>query len=228
MAAGVGSRMMPLTNNIPKPLIKVKGTPMIESIIQGLHDNLIDEIYIVTGYLQDQFEYLADKYPGVTLINNPYYKTANNISSLYMARDYLEDAMILDGDQIICDKEVLQREIDQSGYNCVWTDSQTNEWLLTVENGCVTHCSRTGGKNGWQLYSISRWTKEDGGKLKSHLELEFEQRNNKQIYWDDIALFCHPEEYNLGIRPMEADDVIEIDSLMELIRIDKSYEKYTQ
>lgn len=48
------------------------------------------------------------------------------------------------------------------------------------------------------LFSISRWSEEDGEKLKRHLELEFEVKKNTQIYWDDVALFCFPEEYELG------------------------------
>ena len=89
--------------------------------------------------------------------------------------------------------------------NSVWTDDETDEWLQTVENGIVTGCSRTGGKGGWQLYSISRWTAEDGKRLKGHLEQEFEVKKNRQIYWDDVAMFCYPKEYQLGIRPMKAE-----------------------
>lgn len=87
-------------------------------------------------------------------------------------------------------------------------------------------CRREGGRRGWQLYSISRWTAEDGRKLKRHLEIEFDERKNRQIYWDDIALFCYPEEYDLGIMPMGAEDVIEIDNLKELAEVDHLYENY--
>ena len=105
----------------------------------------------------------------------------------------------------------------------MWTNQQTQEWLLTVKEGIVTHCSRNGGSNGWQLYSVSRWTAEDGRKLKKHLEIEFEEKQNRQIYWDDVALFCYPEEYELGIRSMCIEDIVEIDDICELIRIDSSY-----
>ena len=87
----------------------------------------------------------------------------------------------------------------------------------------VTGCSRTGGKRGWQLYSISRWSAEDGARLRGHLELEFEARGNRQIYWDDVAMFCHFDEYRLGIRPMGESDCLEIDSLEELKAADPSY-----
>lgn len=228
MAAGLGSRMQPVTLTTPKPLVKVNGTRMIDTVIQALHHNGIYEIYVVVGYLKEQFFDLETQYPGVKIIENPYYNTCNNISSLYVARQYLNDVIILDGDQIIYHDEILRPEFMRSGYNCVWTDSETDEWLLTVENDIVTSCSRTGGKSGWQLYSISRWTKEDGARLRSHLELEFEEKKNRQIYWDDVALFCHPGDYTLGIMKMHKDDIIEIDDITELTTIDPSYLPYTE
>ena len=226
MAAGTGSRMNPVTLETPKPLVKVNGVRMIDTIIQGLNHHGIYEIHIVVGYLKEQFADLEKEYPGVHLIENPYYDKYNNISSLYVARDYIEDAIILDGDQIIYNTDILAPEFEKSGYNCIWTDEHTDEWLLTVEDGSVKTCSRTGGKKGWQLFSISRWTSEDGKKLKKHLETEFEEKENRQIYWDDVALFCYPEEYCMGIREMKNGDIIEVDNLYELAEIDESYRVY--
>lgn len=226
MAAGIGKRMQPLTFETPKPLVKVNGVRMIDTVVDGLRENGICEIYVVVGHLKEQF-FEWGKEKGVQIIENPYYDTCNNISSLYVAREHLGDCIILDGDQIIYNPAILDPHFPLSGYNAVWCEGETNEWLMDVEDGVVKSCSRSGGSHGWQLYSISRWTAEDGEKLKQHLEYEFD-RGNRQIYWDDVAMFCHLKDYRLGIREMKSSDIIEIDGLDELVAIDHSYQKYLQ
>lgn len=226
MAAGLGNRLHPITLSTPKPLIKVNGVRMIDTAISALHKNGIFEIYVVVGYLKEYFLSLEQEYPGLKLIENPYYDKCNNIASLYVARDYIENAIIMDGDQIIFNSEILDTDFNYSGYCSAWTDEKTDEWLQIVQDGIVKSCRRNGGKKGWQLYSISRWTVNDAKKLKHHLEVEFEQHKNYQIYWDDLAMFCYPEEYNLGIYPIHKDDLVEIDNLQELAALDSSYKKY--
>ena len=229
MAAGEGRRMDPLTKSVPKPLIEVKGVRMIDTVIEALHINGIWEIYVVTGYRKEDFLSLPRQYPGLKLIENPDYAGTNNISSLYAARAHLENAMILDADQIIHNPDVLSPVFERSGYNAVWNEEPTREWLMQVnDEGIVTSCSRDGGRIGWQLYSISRWNEQDGRKLSRLLELEYVTSGRRDIYWDDVAMFCHPEDFTLGIRPMKRTDVVEIDSLEELARADGRYTDYVR
>ena len=167
---------------------------------------------------------MISKYPTVRFINNPDYDKNNNISSLYYARHLLDtDVIITDADQIVRNKDILSPSFTVSGYNATEVTSYTDEWVMSVENGVVTSCSRNGGDRGWQLYSISRWCREDAIKLKKFIELEFEKNERRDIYWDDIPMFIHFNDFKLGIRVMQSGDMVEIDSLEELKIIDPKY-----
>ena len=223
MAAGLGTRMRPLTNEIPKPLVKVNGKRMIETIIQGLNQNGITDISIVTGYLADKFDFLANKYSGIKLINNPYYQKYNNLSSLYVARNELKNTIILDGDQLINNLNVLDSRFDKSGYAGSWVNEWTDEWIMhSDDNGRVISRDRDGGQEGYRLYSVSKWTAEDSKKLSKLVEKEF-QAKNYDIYWDDVAMFKYPDKFDLFVHQVDPGDIVEIDSLDELKAIDSSY-----
>ena len=224
MAAGKGNRLRPLTYTIPKPLIEVNGVRMIDTIIDGLLLNGITDIYIVTGYLASSFEVLLLKYPGINIVNNPFYENSNNISSLYAARDLLDtDIMIMDADLLIRNEDILNPVFPISGYNASMVTEHTDEWVMTVDKGLVTSCSRCGGDEGWQLYSVSRWCRDDAVKLKEYTVTEFEINKRHDIYWDDIPMFLYADRFDLGVNAIDKADVLEIDSLEELKRIDPSY-----
>ena len=115
MAAGIGQRLRPVTLTAPKPLATVNGVCMIDTNIAALRKNGIHEIYVVVGYLKEQFYEWAKKYSGVTLIENPWYAKCNNIASLYVARECLNNAIVLDGDQVIRNPAILHREFTAPG-----------------------------------------------------------------------------------------------------------------
>lgn len=225
MAAGFGTRMRPLTYHTPKPLIKVNGKPMIESVIDGLRQNQINDISIVTGYLGDQFNYLPAKYSCVKLINNPYYDRYNNISSLYVARNELTDTVILDGDQVIVNFQILSPHFECSGYAGAKIDAWSDEWIMHVDDeNIITSCDRDGSNHGWRLYSLSKWTAADSAKLREFVVQEFEVKQHRDIYWDDVAMFKHFDDFRLKLFPIESGDIVEIDSVEQLKRVNSHVE----
>lgn len=85
LAAGLGTRLRPMTENTPKALVKVNQKPLVEYQIEFLKERGIDDIIIVVGYLKEQFDYLKEKY-GVRLVFNDKYADYNNFYSLYLDR----------------------------------------------------------------------------------------------------------------------------------------------
>lgn len=226
MAAGLGTRMRPLTNTTPKPLVNVNGEPMIETIIQGLNKNDIFDITVVVGHLADQFEYLTLKYPGVSLIHNPFYNIYNNISSLFVAKQKLRNTLIMDGDQVITDTRILHSDFNESGYAGVKLHESTKEWVMhTDSNNNVISCDRNGNDHGWRLYSLSRWNAHDSSILRELIEYEFEKLQHYNIYWDDIPMFNYSELFNLKVYPINPGSIIEIDSVEELNNVRNIYKK---
>ena len=223
MAAGKGERLRPLTETTPKPLIKVNGVPMIENIITSLRKVGVEDITIVTGYLKEKFEYLKDKY-GVQIVNNPDFDKANNISSLYYAKEKLGKTIILDGDQIINNTNIIELDFSHSGYVCIPINEFKKEWILSLDkNNKITSCLRDGGDRGYELKSLSFWTPSDSEKLRKLLEFEYKNNSNSPIYWDDVAMFVHQKEFELYGYIIQENDIQEVDSLEELKALDPSY-----
>ena len=86
MAAGMSTRLAPLSYEKPKALLTIHGEVLIERQIRQLQEAGIEDITVIVGYHREQFEYLKDKY-GVVLVHNPDYLTRNNNASIYVARE---------------------------------------------------------------------------------------------------------------------------------------------
>lgn len=114
LAAGFGMRMIPINQSIPKGLIEIKGEPLIERLLSQLHEVGITEIYVIVGFMKEQYEYLIDKYQ-VKLVVNPFYAKKNNWYSLYLVRKHLKNAYIVPCD-IWCEHNLFRTKELYSWY----------------------------------------------------------------------------------------------------------------
>lgn len=221
LAAGFGSRLVPITLNTPKPLIRVHGKMMIESLLDAVVQAGIQEIIIIRGYLASQFDQLKYKYPGIKFVENPAYNEGNNITSLLAAKKYLENAYILESDIILKNPLLISKYQYQSNY-CGVPCERTDDWCLSVEKGRISGVS-IGGTNGFRMVGISYWTSSDGKELSKCLKEVYAMPGGKERYWDSVPLTYCNKNFNLVVRNCSFDDFTEIDTWNELKAVDGAY-----
>lgn len=222
LAAGFGARMIPITLNTPKPLVRVKGNRIIDSLLDALTEAGIGEIIIVRGYLSEQFDQLLYKYPNIRFLENPIYNESNNISSLLVARYHLKNAYICEADLLVRNKTVIKKYQYSSNFLGVPVD-RTDDWcFMTREDGSIESL-KIGGINCHHVYGISYWNAEDGAKLANHIKSVFEQPGGKERLWDMVPFEYHKDDYRVQVRRCNMEDITEIDSFNELKAIDPIY-----
>lgn len=222
LAAGFGSRMVPITLNTPKPLVLVHGKRIIDTLIDSVLAAGIEDITIVRGYLEDQFDVLKNKYPQIKFITNKIYNEANNISSALVAKDLLQNSYILEADLLVFNPKIITKYQYSSNYLGIAV-ARTDDWCFEYNNGRITKM-RIGGTDCYQMVGISYWTEEDGKKLSKNIEEVFNMPGGKERFWDQVALEYFIDSYNVYIRPCGFKDLVEIDSFNELKKIDKMYD----
>ncbi|MHB9922119.1 NTP transferase domain-containing protein [Clostridium botulinum] len=220
LAAGKGTRMGELTNTIPKPLVKVNRKPIIERQIESLREKGIDEIIVIVGYLKEKFYYLKDKY-GVKFIDNDKFDEFNNIYSMYLARKYLQETYILEGDVFI-KNNFIDEKIENSTYFPIEKNNFFNEWVVIgddYEN--VIGVEIRDGKMEYILSGVSYLDKIDGQLISKKIENEI--KNNKcfhNLYWDNIVV-KNLKNINLKIRRLKKYDCFEIDTIKDLKELEE-------
>lgn len=213
LAAGMGTRLRPLTLNTPKSLIEIKGETLIERQIRFLREKGVEEIVVVTGYLAEKFEFLKDKYR-VTLIHNDKYDIYNNFYSMFLARHYLENAYVIDADNYLNDN-FLSNHVENSTYFSAYKTQFKQEWVLhTDENQVVMDITIEDGE-GPILCGVSYWNAKDGQLLQRAIEKRFEKGNYGEIYWDNIVLE-QLSKLKIIRQDIPANAIYEIDSLEDL------------
>lgn len=223
-AAGFGSRMLPITINTPKPLVRVHGLRIIDRLLDAVVDAGIEEIYVVRGYLKEEFDQLRSKYPTITFVDNPIYETTNNISSALQVKDCFANAYVFESDLFLTNPSLITKYQYRSNYLAIPVES-TSDWCFDVDkNGRIVHIAKGKDASCWQMVGVSYWSAEDGARLAEDIPEVFGRGGEcQQIFWDDVALDRKPEQYGVYVRKCSFDDVVEIDSFAELQSIDPAY-----
>lgn len=224
MAAGTASRFAPLSYELHKALIDVRGEVLLERQIKQLKEAGIDEVIIVTGYKAEQFEYLIEKH-GVKLVHNPDYLTRNNNSSIWVVRDYLKNSYICSSDNYFFDNP-FEAEVDDCYYSSIYVEGETNEWRIEEENGWIKNVV-VGGRDSWVMLGHVFWSEEFSKKFVSILEAEYDKPETADKLWETIYI-DHIDELDMKIRKYPSDFIFEFDTLDELRMFDESYRANTR
>lgn len=221
VAAGFGSRLVPITLNTPKPLVRVHGHRIIDSLLDAVEMAGIEEIYLVRGYLSEQFDQLLYQHPNIKFVENPLYNEANNISSIIAVGDLLSNAYVLESDLLLYNPDLITKYQFCSNYLGVPVET-TDDWCFETHREIITKFS-LGGTHCHHMVGISYWTEEDGQKLARDIPTTFAMPGGKERYWDETALHYFAQNYEVHVRECSFDDVIEIDTYRELQELDHAY-----
>lgn len=212
LAAGFGMRMVPINTEMPKGLLKVNGEPLIERIIKQLHEVGIKEIYVVVGFMKEKYEYLIDEY-GVELVVNADYAAKNNLHSIKLVKEHLENAYIIPCD-IWCDRNPFHRHDLKLKVNHEFDIFWQTEFYETLWDG-MPSIYKDYEKTKANVLSLKPYIDAHvGEKVLTHIDAVpdnflFVEKDGKEeirlIDWEyagmqdphvDVAMFCIYSLYN--------------------------------
>ncbi|MCH1951777.1 phosphocholine cytidylyltransferase/choline kinase family protein [Enterocloster sp. OA13] len=186
IAAGFGSRFVPLTFETPKGLLEVFGERMIERQICQLHEAGITDITIAVGYLKEKFEYLMDKYD-VKLLYNPEYSDKNTLATIYRSRKVLKgrNMYVLASDNWMRENMYHAYECG-AWYSAAYQDGETKEWCLSFnKRGRITDV-KIGGRDQWVMYGPAYFSREFSARFLPVLEAYYKSPGTEQFYWEQV------------------------------------------
>ena len=220
MAAGMSSRFAPLSYEIPKGLLQVKGERLIEREIRQLQEAGIEDITVIVGYLQEKMFYLAEKFGVKIVVNNDYYKY-NNCSSLMLVKNQLSNTYICSSDNYFVENP-FEQYIYRGYYSTIFAEGQTDEYCAIEDSNHTIIDIQIGGENTWAMVGHVYFDCAFSEKFKEILETEFKHEPYREQLWEDYYS-RHVKELLLEARHYSADIVKEFDSLDELRQFDERY-----
>jgi len=224
LAAGFGSRFVPITYELPKGLIPVKGEPLLERQLRQLKEKGINDIIIVVGYLKEKFDYLIDKF-GVQLVYNHEYATKNNLASLYCVRSRLKNSYILCADNWI-QENIFNSNEEKSWYSCVYKTGPTSEWCVKTDDSGRIIDVTIGGNDSWVMYGPVFLSESFSEYFINEIEKYYRMQGKENYMWENVFI-DEIQRFDLYINKQNGNNVYEFENFDELRQFDPDYSKRT-
>ena len=180
LAAGYGMRMVPINTEIPKGLLEIKGQPLIERLIEQLHQVGIERITVVVGFLKESYEYLIDKY-NIELKVNMDYSTKNNLYSLEKTCDQLGSTYIIPCD-VYCEENPFSMKELYSWY-MVTDQEKLSSDVKVNRKGELVRVKE--GESGDDMLGIAYITKSDGKIIREILGKYCGDGLHENAFWEE-------------------------------------------
>ena len=144
----------------------------------------------------------------------------NNISSIYVARDVLgtADCFICEADLLISDSSIFDKELTDSCYYGKMVKGSSDDWVFEMQNGYISRVGK-GGTDTYNMVGISYFKKKDGLILRDEIVKAYAKEENGNLYWDEVV-DQNLDKLKLKIIPVQANQIVEIDTVDELIALD--------
>ena len=213
LAAGFGMRMVPINTETPKGLLEIKGERLIECTIRQLHEVGITEIYIVVGFMKEQYEYLIDEY-GVDLIVAPDYTSKNNLHSLKTAADHLSNSYIIPCD-IWCEKNPYSRNELYSWYMVSDLVDDDSTVRVNRKQELVVQKEQAGGN---AMIGICYLLETEAEIVRERLEELGRDSRYDGAFWEETLY--RKDRMIVTARVVHAADAVEINTYEQLREID--------
>lgn len=223
LAAGLSSRFVPLSYEIPKGLLTVKGEVLVERQIRQLHEKGISEIAVVVGCMKEKFEYLKEKY-GVELIGTDEFKTRNNHSSIFAAKGILKNSIITSSDLYFAEN-IFQSYAYDSYYCTVYHSGKTAERGIETDEDDKILKTFYGDKccDVWVTLGYAFFSAEFSRRMVSILSEIYENPETVDKYWADIQ-DEHLGQLYMYAKRVKNNVIFEFDTLEELRMFDAAYQ----